>query len=262
MSKSRKRMPSYRPWGSTEDGRIEFESLTNETLEGALNVIRKSFFLYEPISVAVDLKSEPGAPEELEELCLFAAKDGVSVVAVDITTNEVVGVAFNKIQLFNGNSEKNYFEHFSKNCKCKSSKALVDFMINMDARVNLFKHYNVNCILELMFLATLPDHGKRRIGELLTISSLELGKELRRGKNVKTPVTIHDSDEVTNADAVPALLSGIATSNYSYRIMRKLHFDLLLEVSFDEFEINGKKYSEKIDPVHQQCYLVAKRLTI
>lgn len=98
-SKTRKRMPSYRPWGSTEDGRIEFESLTDETLEGALDVIRKSFFVYESVSKAVDLNSEPGACKELEELCLNAAKDGISVVAIDTTSNEVVGVCFNKIQV-------------------------------------------------------------------------------------------------------------------------------------------------------------------
>lgn len=92
-------MSYYRPWGSLENGRIEFESLSDETLEGALEVIRKGFFPHESVSVAVELISEPGASEELEELCLNAAKDGVSVVAIDITTNEVVGVAFNKLQV-------------------------------------------------------------------------------------------------------------------------------------------------------------------
>lgn len=92
-------MPSYRPWGSTEDGRIEFESLTDETLEGALEVLRKCFFIYESICTAVNLTSEPGASEELEELCLNAAKDGISVVAIDVHSNEVVGVCFNKMQV-------------------------------------------------------------------------------------------------------------------------------------------------------------------
>lgn len=92
-------MAPHRFWGSTQDGRIEFESLTDETLEGALDVIRRSFFLYESVCIGVDLNSEAGAREELEELCLFAAKDGVSVVAKDITTNKVVGVSFNKIQV-------------------------------------------------------------------------------------------------------------------------------------------------------------------
>lgn len=133
-------------------------------------------------------------------------------------------------------------------------------MINVDSRINLFKHYYVNCILEIMFLATLPAHGKRRIGEMLITSSLELGNELRRGKNVRIPITIHGNNEVTNADAVPALVSAIMTSNYSYRIAMKLHFDVLLKVSYDEFEFNGKKFSERISQEHRQCVLVAKRL--
>lgn len=92
-------MTSYRPWGSLEDGTIEFESLTAETLEGALTVIREAFFTDESVSVAVDLLSETGAPEELEELCRDAMRDGVSVVAIDVTTGEVVAASFNKIQV-------------------------------------------------------------------------------------------------------------------------------------------------------------------
>ncbi|XP_012235353.1 arylalkylamine N-acetyltransferase-like 2 isoform X2 [Linepithema humile] len=255
-------MPSYRPWGSTEDGRIEFESLTDETLEGALDVIRKGFFPHESICTGVNLTSEPGASEELEELCLNATRDGVSVVAIDVHSNEVVGVCFNKIQILSAGSEKSYFESFRDNCRYKSSKHLVDFMINIDSRINLFKHYNVNCILELMFLATLPDYRGRRIGELLITSSLELGKELRRDKKVKTPVTIHCSNELTNADTVPVLASAIMTSSYSQRIAMKLHFDQLLEVSYDEFEFDGKKFSETISREHQRCTLVAKRLAL
>lgn len=96
---NRKRTLSYRPWGSTEDGTIEFESLTSATLEGALNVIRESFFPEESACIACDIQSEPGATEELEQLCIHTAKDGVSVVAIDVNTMEVVGVAFNKLHV-------------------------------------------------------------------------------------------------------------------------------------------------------------------
>lgn len=158
-------------------------------------------------------------------------------------------------------SEKSFFERFSDNCQYKSSKGLVDFMINIDSRINLFKHYYVNCILEIMFLATLPTYGKRRIGEMLITSSLELGKELNRGENVRIPITIQGSNEMTNADVMPALASAIMTSSYSCRIASKLHFDILLEVSYDDFEFNGKKFSERIGQEHPQCNLVAKRLS-
>lgn len=133
-------------------------------------------------------------------------------------------------------------------------------MINVDSRVNLFKHYNVNCILEIMFLATLPTYWRRRIGELLVSSSLEIGKELKRGKNVKTPVTVHDNDEVTNAEMVPLLASAIMTSNYSIKIALKFGFEQHAEVPYDEFKFNEKKFSERISKEHRKCILVAKRL--
>jgi len=134
-------------------------------------------------------------------------------------------------------------------------------MINVDSQINLFEHYGVKCIFEIMFLATLPAYGKRRIGEMLVSSSLEIGKELRHDKNVRIPVTIHGSNEVTNTDAVPSLASAIMTSNYSYRIAMKLRFDELLKISYDKFEFNGKKFSERIGQEHRQCVLVAKRLS-
>ncbi|KAH0555026.1 hypothetical protein KQX54_014777 [Cotesia glomerata] len=96
---NRKRTLSYRPWGSSEDGVIEFESLTSTALEGALNVIRESFFPEENVCIGCDIQSEPGASEELEQLCMHTAKDGVSVVAIDVNTMEVVGVAFNKLHV-------------------------------------------------------------------------------------------------------------------------------------------------------------------
>lgn len=160
----------------------------------------------------------------------------------------------------NGSAEKSYFERFSDNCKYESSKRLVDFMINVDSRMNLFEHYNVNCILECMFLATLPAYQRQRIGELLISSSLEVGKELRRGENVRIPVTIHGDKEVTNADAMPSLVTYIATSNYSLKIAMRLHFERHLQVSYDEFEFNGKRFSERIGAEHRDCFLVAKRL--
>jgi len=89
----------YRPWGKSEDGRINFESLSDQLLEGSIEVIRQSFFLHEPVCQAVDLMHEPRSCNELIDLCLNAAKDGVSIVAIDDASKQVVGVLFNKIQV-------------------------------------------------------------------------------------------------------------------------------------------------------------------
>ncbi|XP_017881912.2 uncharacterized protein LOC108626019, partial [Ceratina calcarata] len=259
-TRTRKRMPPYRVWGTSEDGSIEFESLTDATLDEALKLIRTCFFVYENVSKAVELVSEPGAMEELEELCVDAAKDGVSVVAVDVNSGEVVGVAFNKIQVATSGSEKSAFQLFGENCKYKSSKALVNFMIDVDSRIDLFKHYNTNCIFEVMFLATSPSRQKCRIGELLVSSSIEVAKELKKGNGVKTPVTVNGDNSIQNQEAVPTLVSAIMTSNYSQKIAAKLGFEKLAIVSYKEFSFAGKSFSENIGEEHKNSILVAKRL--
>ncbi|XP_076384341.1 uncharacterized protein LOC143262655 [Megalopta genalis] len=99
MECSRTNTESCIEWGSIEGGEIEFESLTEDTLEGALQVIRKSFFPNESICKAVNLISAPCSVRALEELCVEIAKDGVSIVAVDVKTGEVVGVVLNKIKI-------------------------------------------------------------------------------------------------------------------------------------------------------------------
>ncbi|XP_046477180.1 arylalkylamine N-acetyltransferase-like 2 isoform X1 [Neodiprion pinetum] len=258
---NRKRMPSYRLWGSTEDGEVEFESLTTETLEDALQMLRDSFFKDESICQGVDLLSEPGAADELIELCRLSAKDGVSVVAVEVCTGRVVGVSFNKIQTLAVPGVKGFFEIFAENCKCDSSRELMDFMVDVDSRLNLFEHYNVDTLLEVMFLGTAISHRRRRIGELIVAASIELGKQLKAGKDVKTPVEIHGVESIANKDATPKLCSLICSSLYSYKICKNLGFDTLVTVSLADYEFKGKKYVERIrDNKQKSASLVAKRL--
>lgn len=133
-------------------------------------------------------------------------------------------------------------------------------MIDIDSQINLFEHYNVKCILEMMFLGTLAGYSGRKIGELLVSSSLEIARELKRGNPVKMPVTINDSNVIENYDAVPTLSSAIMTSIYSKKIGVKLGFEELLERNFDQYEFNGKKFSDKIDKEHRTFVLVAKRI--
>lgn len=133
-------------------------------------------------------------------------------------------------------------------------------MTNVDGRLNLFKHYNTDCIFEIMFLATLRDKQKRRIGEVLVSSSIEVAKELKKGNAAKTPVTINGDNVIENLEAVPSLVSAIMTSNYSQKIAAKCGFESLLSVSFEEFCFNGKTFKERIGNEHPNCTLVAKRL--
>lgn len=61
--------------------------------------MRKSFYPHESASKAVGLAYDREAQKETNELVRHSLKDGVSIVAIEISTGKVVGTAINKIQV-------------------------------------------------------------------------------------------------------------------------------------------------------------------
>lgn len=64
-----------------------------------LQVIKEGFCKDETVCIGTEVNINPIAAEELLEVCADAALDGVSIVAVDISTGEVVSACFNKLQV-------------------------------------------------------------------------------------------------------------------------------------------------------------------
>ncbi|XP_076384070.1 uncharacterized protein LOC117226746 [Megalopta genalis] len=163
MACSRTTTESCIQWGSINGGEIEFESLTENTLEGALEVIRKSFFPNESICKGINLLSDPCSVKALEEVCLAVTRDGVSLVAIEVKTQKV----------------------FREDCEHHTANAYLDLMIAINDQINLFEYYDVDCIMECMFLATLPEMQQQNIGESLVCLSVDVANALGSGEDVK-----------------------------------------------------------------------------
>jgi hypothetical protein len=73
--------------------------MREDQLAGAIDVMRESFFPHENISKALRLNERTRASAQTERLAKLAANDGVSIVAVEVASGRVIGVAFNKIQV-------------------------------------------------------------------------------------------------------------------------------------------------------------------
>uniref|UniRef100_A0A2A4JJB4 N-acetyltransferase domain-containing protein n=1 Tax=Heliothis virescens TaxID=7102 RepID=A0A2A4JJB4_HELVI len=216
--------------------------------------MQKSFFQLEPLCQAFGVLDEPGAAEELLQTCYDAAKDGVSIVARHTDSNEIVGVVFNKIQVLGS-------EEFNKNFKHKSVKLFYDFAVELESRADLFNRYNTKCIMEELYMATMPDFQKRKIGELLCYSAYKLGQELYKGHYFKTPLDGQDS-EITNAKDIPTHLVALTTSYYTQRLADKLGYDNVLEVDYKDYQIEGINICERIGDKHKTCRIIAKKLDI
>lgn len=88
-------------WGTIEvPEKIEFLSYSPEYYEQVLDVIRKSFFQYETVSVASGVNENVDAQKDLEVLCTDVLKrDGISLMARDMIKDRIIGVSLNVIQV-------------------------------------------------------------------------------------------------------------------------------------------------------------------
>ncbi|XP_050070916.1 uncharacterized protein LOC126558880 [Anopheles maculipalpis] len=248
-------MVSNEPTISTGD--IEILRYDDRYRDQSMEVLRKSFFLNEMVCIGAEVNLTPQAQKDLEQLCLDVADGGVSMIAKHTSTDTIVGVSFNVLQTPSGPEDANYFEQFRDNkCTTDSSRALMQYMITMDAKVNLFERFNVSCLLEIMFLATLPSCEGHGVGTRLVRESVRLAEQLKSGKAVPTKV----SGESSGAFNKPQLVSALFTSRISQRVGEKVGFTVINQVPHSEFVYKGKTFSDRIGPEHPFSTLVVKHI--
>lgn len=205
------------------------------------------------VSRATGVNKCEQAQTDLCVLCLETAKDGISVLARDKATREIVGFLFNKIQFPAENSnEPSYFEYFRDNkCLSKSSKALMNYMIEMDSKVDVFEKYKINCLVELMFIGVIPKYENRGIGTKLGEISVMIAKGLKEGKYTELL-----ADNIR--DKIPQLVAALWTSRFSRKVGKNLDFTTLHEESYENFTYEGKTFASRIGDAHPTSTLAVK----
>ncbi|BFF89604.1 uncharacterized protein DMAD_08315 [Drosophila madeirensis] len=243
------RAQNGRIWGTLHDGKFKAQSVTEADLEEALDVLDGSFFINESVCIAcgINLPQNAQSRQELRELCKITAQDGVSLLVKELATGQIVAVSFNKIQYTPPPGEDHFFLKF-RNEVAQSAQArrLMDFMIEVDERIDVCAMYNMECFCELMFLATLPSHERLGLGRALADYTIELTKELAEGKG------LDDINEKLRAQR-PAAVTALWTSSFSQKVGRATNFKVLNSVSYEEFQFEGKRFSERISPLHKLC---------
>ncbi|XP_058821725.1 uncharacterized protein LOC131683619 [Topomyia yanbarensis] len=240
--------------GTCCDDEIEIIHYEEKYCDRSMNVLRKSFFLHEAVCIGSEVNLDSQAQKDLEQLCLDVGRSGVSLLARHKSSGEIVGVSFNVLQTPSAPGDANYFESFRDHqCKSASSKSLMQYMITMDAKVDLFQMFNVDCLLEIMFLATLPAFEGKGIASNLVACSIDLAKQLKHGHGIEN--LPKDSKHKR-----PELVSALFTSRVSQKVGTKNKFTEINEVPHAEFIFRGKTYSDRIGPDHPTSILMAREI--
>ncbi|KAJ9596512.1 hypothetical protein L9F63_012454, partial [Diploptera punctata] len=258
-----KTMPG-RVWARSEDNSLEWMSMRGDQLEDAIQVMRESFFPNESISKALRLNERrPRASAQTERIARISANDGVSIVAVEVATGRVVGVAFNKIQVPTPPGEKGFLDKLREEKDHDPSFVeVINYLTEVEGRVDVFSHYGVTCVLEHMFLATLTEFYGRGIGRRLVKATEDVSKALARGEDVIAPLNEDTNPWKGGPPPRVQAIMAIFTSAISQKIGNSLGWDKLAVVSHDELFFEGKPYSYRIGPDHPSSDLMGKKVAV
>lgn len=173
------------------------------------------------------------AQDDLVEDCIEMAKDGVSLVAIDESTDEVVGVLFNKIHV-RGHTES--YEHGLDACT-KEYRTLMKMTQILFERADIFEKYNVDASFEAAHGAVLKSYQGKGVASRLFKESYILAEKL---KNRELLVRLRPDLQLH----LPKVWWAIFTGDYSAKIGLNLGCEIIHEEPYETFEVDGVKYTE------------------
>nr|XP_018911799.1 PREDICTED: uncharacterized protein LOC109040347 [Bemisia tabaci] len=224
--------------GQSKDQEIFYYVLEEDRLKDALAVLVEGFYPDEPAtSLYYRVSEDEEAIQELNLLMAETAKDEISVIAVSAQTDRVVGVLFNKIQEKTKPGELPFFEKFKRGCKNARSIGLIDYMAEIDDKVDVLGAFNVDRMVELVFLGVSPAYRKRGIAQDLFTLSLEYVKSKR----------------------VAEVACTLGTSVFTQRIAKKHNFKNMVEVPYERDHTDDHVF-DRVVSIHQKAILFAKQL--
>lgn len=129
----------------------------------------------------------------------------------------------------------------------------MQFMIEVDSKFDVFAEYNVDCSLEIMFLAVLPEYCRRGIARDLCKYSIDLATEIKNG-------FLLDALPEDIRMLRPKVVTAIFTSLYSQKIGYNLGFKNVYEMPYSDLVFQGKTFAERLNHSIQTTILAVKEL--
>lgn len=185
-----------------------YEIIREDRIEEALQHIAEHNFPDEIIFKSLGITMD----EEVKAMCTSALQDNMSIALISSLTGEIVGLRVIRI----GSRDDKFDPEKIKSQAFRKAMGLYEYK---NENFNAFKHYGVDEAIEFFGISVHKDHRRKGIGlkimqaALLLISSMRIGTVVAKG----------DCD-----------------SNYSKCIYERLGFDILGEIMFDEYKVNGE----------------------
>lgn len=185
----------------------QYELIPEDRYDEALNLYADHFVPDEPVGAAISLEW----CDEYEDLVLSELEHNMSIGLIASNTGQLVG--FRMISIMNKNDDID-----TRYIKNEKFKLIEDFLKYLAELANVFEHYGVEDVFHFFAIGVHRDWRQKGIGSKLMKAGMSL---------------------VANLDVGPVVVSGEGSSNYSKKIYENLNFDILTEVQYAEYKVDG-----------------------
>ena len=140
-------------------------------------------------------------------------EDNMSIGLVSKATGELFGFRIMSVT----NKDENEVD--TSEVSSEKFKLIEDFLNHLAGLNNVFEHYDVEDVVHFFGIGVHRDWRGKGVGSKL----------------MKAAMTF-----VANLGVGPVVVTGEGSSNYSKRIFEKFGFDILAEVAFADYKVNGE----------------------
>ena len=186
---------------------LQYVLIKEDRYEEMLDFYRDHFILDEPLAQSLGLVMEG----ELRGLLRSALQEHLSIALVSLATGEIVGGRVMKIENRND-------VHDVSTLKTETLRKIVGIMTELDRRCNIYDFYGVDDVIHFYSFWVHRNYRRRGIGEKLMRAAVCFVSHL-------------DLDDV--------VIKGEGTSNFSQRVFEKIGFDVLSEIVYGEYKVDG-----------------------
>ena len=184
-----------------------YELVREDRYGDVLNFYSYQFVPDEPVGRCLSIDWN----KDYEELVTSVLKFNISIAMVRDRTGEIVGIRLNR--LINKN-----MEYDPSKFQSEKFKLIEGFYNNLAELEDIFLHYDVEDAVHFFALGVRRDNRGKGIGSKLMKAGISLVKNLNVG---------------------PIALTGEASSAHSMRIYEKSGFDMLAEIVYADYKVNG-----------------------
>lgn len=204
------------------------------------------------VGIGLNAADQQEARAELTQMCANALDDGLTILARDIRTGQIVGIMLNNLQV--QADEPSFFETFRNNaCKTAVAREYLRIVIELSASVDMHAIHATDVLLDMMVLAVSQAYARRSIGRKLIEYTLHLSSQLKAGLGLeRLPQRLRSP--VQRLGCVTSLF----TSNYSMAIGVRLGFQLHHTILYERISYAGKTMQNRqLDPTQRSMRQVS-----